>query len=85
MADKTTSLKGKRKPTGVDEKFNISFMDVSIQTHSLDEKGSETTRKPETKVNGYASKDVLSTDLGNNVMSIKAEDVAPKSKDGESR
>ena len=87
MSDKkTTNMEGKRKPTGKDEKFNISFMDVNFQTHFLDEKDKPTTKNTETKVEGYASKDiVLSTELGNNVMSIKADNSSRETRDGESR
>ena len=78
------NMQGKRKPTGADEKYSITFMSVNAQTLSLDEK--PTTKNTKTKVEGVGRKDiVLSTELGNNVMSLKAEDTIRTSRDGESR
>ena len=78
------NMQGKRKPTGADEKYSINFMSVNAQTLSLDEK--PTTENTKTEV-GKAGKIevVLSTELGNNVMSIKAEDNDRSSREGEAR
>ena len=42
------NMQGKRKPTGADEKYSITFMSVNAQTLSLDEK--PTTKNTKTKV-----------------------------------
>ena len=78
------NMQGKRKPTGADEKCSITFMSVNAQTLSLDEK--PTTENTKTEV-GKAGKIevVLSTELGDNVMSIKAEDNDRSSREGEAR
>ena len=78
------NMQGKRKPTGADEKYSITFMSVNAQTLSLDEK--PTTKNTKTEV-GKAGKIevVLSTELGDNVMSIKAEDNDRSSREGEAR
>ena len=79
------NMQGKRKPTGADEKYSINFMSVNAQTLSLDEK--PTTKNTKTEVDKAGIKDVvLSTELGNNVMSLKAEDtVRDASREGEAR
>ena len=79
------NMQGKRKPTGADEKYSMNFMSVNAQTLSLD--GKPTTKNTKTEVGEAGRKDVvLSTELGNNVMSIKAEDtVRGPSREGEAR
>ena len=79
------NMQGKRMPTGADEKYSITFMSVNAQTFSLDEK--PTTKNTKTEVDKAGRKDVvLSTELGNNVMSLKAEDtVRDASREGEAR
>ena len=78
------NMQGKRKPTGADERYSITFVSVKEQTLSLDEK--PTTENTKTEV-GKAGKIevVLSTELGDNVMSIKAEDNDRSSREGEAR
>ena len=78
------NMQGKRKPTGADEKYSITFMSVNAQTLSRDEK--PTTKNTKTEVGKAGKRDVvLSTELGNNVMSIKAEDNDRSSREGEVR
>lgn len=79
------NMQGKRMPTGADEKYSITFMSVNAQTLSRDEK--PTTKNTKTEVDKAGRKDVvLSTELGNNVMSLKAEDtVRDASREGEAR
>lgn len=79
------NMQGKRKPTGADEKYSITFMSVNAQTLSLDEK--PTTGNTKTEVDKAGKIEVvLSTALGNEVMSIKAEDtVRGPSREGEAR
>lgn len=81
------NMQGKRIPTGENEHFSITFAGVSVdpQTRSFEEK--PTTRNTKTSVGESGRKDVvLSTELGNNVMSIKAEDtVRDASREGEAR
>ena len=79
------NMQGKRKPTGADEKYSITFVSVKEQTLSLDEK--PTTKNTKTEVGKAGRKDVvLSTALGKEVMSIKAEDtVRGPSREGEAR
>ncbi len=78
------NMQGKRKPTGADETYSITFVSAKAQTRSLDEK--PTTENTKTEV-GKAGKIevVLSTELGNNVMSIKAKDNDRSSREGEAR
>lgn len=79
------NMQGKRMPTGADEKYSITFMSVNAQTLSRDEK--PTTKNTKTEVDKAGRKDVvLSTELGNNVMSLRAEDtVRDASREGEAR
>ena len=80
------NMQGKRIPTGKDEHFSITFAGVSVdsQTRSFEEK--PTTRNTKTSVGESGRKDVvLSTKLGDDVMSIKAEDNDRSSREGEAR
>ena len=80
------NMQGKRIPTGENEHFSITFAGVSVdpQTRSFEEK--PTTRNTKTSVGESGRKDVvLSTELGNNVMSIKVEDNDRSSREGEAR
>lgn len=79
------NMQGKRMPTGADETYSITFMSVNAQTLSRDEK--PTTKNTKTEVGKAGRKDVvLSTELGNNVMSLKAEyTVRDASREGEAR
>ena len=79
------NMQGKRKPTGADEKYSMNFMSVNAQTLSLD--GKPTTENTKTEVDKAGKIEVvLSTALGNEVMSIKAEDtVRGPSREGEAR
>ena len=78
------NMQGKRKPTGADEEYSITFVSANAQTLSLDEK--PTTKNTKTEVGKAGRKDVvLSTALGNEVMSIKAEKNDRSSREGEAR
>ncbi len=79
------NMQGKRKPTGADEKYSITFMSVNAQTLSRDDE-KPTTKNTKTEVGKAGKRDVvLSTELGNNVMSLKAEDTVRASREGEAR
>ena len=60
-------------------------MSVNAQTLSRDDE-KPTTKNTKTEVGKAGKRDVvLSTELGNNVMSLKAEDTVRASREGEAR
>lgn len=80
------NMQGKRKPTGENEHFSITFAGVSVDPQTRSFEGKPTRGNTKTSVGESGRKDVLSTQLGDDVMSIKAEDtVRNASREGEAR
>ena len=80
------NMQGKRKPTGENEHFSITFAGVSVDPQTRSFEGKPTRGNTKTSVGESGRKDVvLSTKLGDDVMSIKAEDNDRSSREGEAR